>query len=103
MHIDDLINDLLEKKPFANVEEMQECLGWLSDSDQLAIISAYYIGTRFYGYNSPQPDTESFHRSMQAHIPPADYAKLLFVKRGELNNAMSSFMRCTTKEQRDTF
>lgn len=103
MHIEDLIKKLLAEQSIGSVEEMQEFLDWLSDSDQLAIISAYFIGIRFYGYNSPQPDTEPFHRNVQAHLSPAEYAKILFSKRGEFNNAMSSFMRCTTKEQRDHF
>lgn len=106
MHIDDLIHETLDVLPhITGIPDMQDFLNRYSESDQLAMLSAYRIGVRYYGYDSVtlKQDDESVNRAIDAHINPADYAKLLFSKRTELSNALSSFKRCTTQQQRDAF
>lgn len=106
MHIDDLIRDMLEVLLLiTGTSDMQDFLNRYSESDQLAMLSAYRIGIRYYGYDSAtlKQDDEPFNRAVDAHISPADYAKLLFSKRGELSKGLGSFLRCTTQQQRNAF
>lgn len=106
MHIDDLIQETLDILPYITaIPDMQDFLNRYSESDQLAILSAYRIGVRYYGYDRDtlKQDDEPVNRSVDAHISPADYAKVLFSKRGELSDAMNSFLRCTTQQQRNDF
>ncbi|GLH27198.1 hypothetical protein ENT52713_45940 [Enterobacter sp. 200527-13] len=106
MHIDDLIRDMLEVLLLiTGTSDMQDFLNRYSESDQLAMLSAYRIGIRYYGYDSAtlKQDDEPVNRAVDAHISPADYAKLLFSKRGELSKGLGSFLRCTTQQQRNAF
>ena len=106
MHIDDLIQETLDILPhITSLTGMQDFLNRYPASEQLAILSAYRIGVRYYGcdLDTLKQDDEPVHRAVDVHIKPADYAKVLFSKRTELSNALSSFLRCTTQQQRDEF
>lgn len=106
MHINDLIRDMLEVLPhITGIHDMQDFLGRYSESEQLAMLSAYRIGVRYYGYDfdTLKQDDDPVNRAVDAHISPADYAKVLFSKRGELSKGLGSFLRCTTQQQRDAF
>lgn len=104
MHIDEMSAQLLDVLPcISNQTDMQDFLNRYSVSDQLAILAAYRIGLRYYGYDDPKQDDEPINRAIEAHISPAEYANVLFSKRGELSNALNSFQRCLTQTQRDAF
>jgi len=106
MHIDDLIQETLDILPhITSLTGMQDFLNRYPASEQLAILSAYRIGVRYYGYDSAtlKQDDEPVNRAVDAHISPADYAKVLFSKRGELSKGLGSFLRCTTQQQRNDF
>lgn len=103
-HIDVLINQFREAllHPIS-IPMVKAFLDHYSQSDQTAIHSAYRIGVRYYGYETPKQDDEPVHREVVAHINSAECASILFTKRNELSNAFSSFQRCTTQQQRDAF
>ncbi|HCE8851230.1 hypothetical protein QWU01_20465 [Kluyvera cryocrescens] len=104
MHIDEMSAQLLDVLPCINSRaDMQDFLNRYSVSDQLAILSAYRIGLRYYGYDEPKQDDEPINRAIEAHISPAEYANVLLSKRGELSNALNSFQRGLTQTQRDAF
>lgn len=104
MHIDDLIQHLLKALPTINSESQADLfLQNFGFSDQMALVSAYYIGIKHLQENELMPDTGRLHRTLHDHIEPSGYSDIIYKKRLAISNAMSSFQRCTTQQQRDAF
>ena len=104
MHIDKLIEQAVKALPHITSEEKaQGFLNTLDVSDQMAIISAYYIGIKHLGDNALLPDTDPFNRTLHAPVHTSNYADILYKKRLAFRDSMNAFLRCTSQEQRDNF
>ncbi|MCK6951933.1 hypothetical protein L8T13_21210 [Enterobacter roggenkampii] len=104
MHIDTLIQRLLEALPAINSEvQAKSFLQNFELSDQMALVTAYYIGNKHLHENELMPDTGRLHRTLHDHIEHSEYADIIHKKRFAISDAMNSFLRCTTQQQRNDF
>lgn len=96
MHIDLIITRLMAALPNIKTEaKAQDFLNGLSESDQLAIFSAYKIGNTHISYHRLMPDYENVTRSLEGYLPVEKYANMLYMKRLSMKNSMETFIHCT--------
>lgn len=97
-----LIQSAMSGDNFSNLTNSQNYLANLNTDDQLALITAMYIG-RDHLHNDTINDDylwmitdNKFNRYWHADIPKADYARVLYEKHSNLPSYYNAFIRCTS-------
>ena len=92
MDITTLINKTLPHIPFKNVAIAQAYLDQFDPNDQLALISALYIGRSSYGDKLLDTDVDA-DRNHDDHIGPNEFARILYEKNTNLTRYYEDFLR----------
>lgn len=108
MHIDDLIRDIKPHIPFNSEEIAQKYIDRLDQDDQIALISALYIGRNHIHSDKINDDHIEYLLSgeMDRHwekdnITKNMFARILYEKNTNLTNYYDSFIRCATNSGYD--
>ena len=98
MHIKNLINHVLPHIPFRTVSSAQAFLDGFNYDDQLALISAQYVGSSHSQLNELMDDYVDTDRSHCDHIDKDEFAQVLYKKNTELANHYHYFLICGASE-----
>ena len=102
-----LIQSAMSQNYFSTPTSSQNYLNNLEPNDQLALITAMYIGRDHFHSDTINDDylwmikDNKFNRSWHSDIPQADYARMLYEKQTNLPSYYQAFIRCTSNSNFD--
>ncbi len=101
MHIETLIADAQIHIPFTTETDAQNFLNKYSSDDQLALISALYIGREHIHMDTLGSQCVGVNRTDSNHIAEKEFAQILYEKGANVNAYYKAFLRCNHNSKTD--